>query len=191
MYVALVQLALTAVLGPAPSPGTVGGQLALRELASTYDQATCATIHGGDADDWDRAAIGEDAPAVAPVNDCPIAPPRPAPIAADCNDPLASRWLGEMIGTCDMPRGSAVRPNGLRAAHPRDPRAQRLLVELATSNDGAAPFVPLAPDREASPAVLAARPRLPTPPPSGLVAHRDATPWRSVGREPLLRPPRS
>src|SRR5688572_10166156 len=191
MSLALVQLVLAAVLGPAPTPSAA--QLAARELASTYDEASCAAVQGDAADGWDRAAIGEDVVVIptALANDCPLVAARPAPIAADCNDPLASRWVGDMIGTCDMPRAGGPRPHALRPSRGRDPRAQRLLVEVAAGNDGAAPFVPTAPEREAIPAVLVSPPRLPTPPELGAVSHLALAPWRSIGHEPLLRPPRA
>src|SRR5258707_11273914 len=65
-------------------------------LASTYDQAVCEQ-------------------ADAPVACASEAPP---PAVLDCNDAVASVWVGGMIGSGDMPPASA----GLRARAPSEPR---------------------------------------------------------------------
>ena len=47
MGIVFLQLALTTLLGAAPGPVVPGpALLGVGKLASTYDQATCATIHG-------------------------------------------------------------------------------------------------------------------------------------------------
>jgi hypothetical protein len=64
------------------------------QVASTYDEAACA--------DGDKAR-----PSDAMMDDgsnCSEAPPAPVPAVLDCNDARVSLWLGEMIGSCDMPR---------------------------------------------------------------------------------------
>ena len=180
---ASVPLVLAALLAPAHAA----------PIASTYDEATCASVRGEDPDGWARAAIGEDAPApLPPSNDCAIVVP--APIAADCNDPLASRLVGrmtgEMIGTCAMPRITGSR-NGLRPAHSdAERRVQRLLVEVA-AGDSALPLAPPSPDRDAQPVLLASRPALPSPLFTGRL-HFPAPPSLcSISGDTLLRPPRA
>ena len=181
MVLASLPLALSLAVAPVP---------ARAELASTYDQATCATVdaRSQDVDGWDRAAIGEDAPAAPQLDECrPLAPP----VAADCNDPLVTPWVGEMIGTCDMPRGNVPHPS-LRAVRSHDDhRAQRLLAELSVQNDSAAPLGVPAPERAPSPATVAAAPRLLPPLPIGVVAFDAPHALRSVSLEGLLRPPRA
>jgi hypothetical protein len=64
------------------------------KVASTYDEATCA--EGEKARDDSEANCSE---------------PEPVPAVLDCNDARISLWLGEMIGSCDMPRSSpSLRP---------------------------------------------------------------------------------
>jgi hypothetical protein len=160
------------------------------ELASTYDQATCATLDGVLADGWDRAAIGEDAPAPQLDDDCR---PQAAPVA-DCNDPQLGKfspWVGEMIGTCDMPRPHA-HPT-LRALRAHDEhRAQRLLAELASQSDSAAPLGIPAPDHDFSPALLSANlAALMAPAPFGVIHFDAPRALRSISLDGLLRPPRA
>jgi hypothetical protein len=80
----LVLASLTVVISPPPAP-----------VASTYDEAACAeaarveprALHDDDGVDCSNPEDLVSAPAV-----------------VDCNDQRASRWVGEMIGSCDMPR---------------------------------------------------------------------------------------
>src|SRR5262249_13590180 len=67
-------------LAPLGSPMTV---------ASTYDEAACADEKQPDKND--------------DIN-CSEPPPVAIPAVLDCNDARVSLWLGEMIGSCDMPR---------------------------------------------------------------------------------------
>src|SRR4051794_4114149 len=64
--------------------------------ASTYDEAACAA--SAEAQAADSLGARDDR-----VN-CSEAPPQAAvPAVIDCNDPTLDRWVGEMIGSCDMP----------------------------------------------------------------------------------------
>ena len=181
MAFASVPLVLSLAVTPAP-PAHVA------MLASTYDQATCATLDRVDDDGWERAAIGEDAPPLPLSDDCH---PQPAPVA-DCSSPQISALVGGMIGTCDMPRPGAPHPT-LRALRTQDQhRAQRLLAELASQSDSATPLNLPAPEHELSPAIVAAElPGLRAPQPIGDVLYDAATPLRSISLDGLLRPPRA
>lgn len=67
-------------------------------LASTYDEAACAD-----------EALGEPPP---PPESCEGALPLPpVPAIIDCNDPGMSPFVGEMIGSCDMPRAAVPSPS--------------------------------------------------------------------------------
>jgi hypothetical protein len=66
------------------------------------------------ASTWDEAACDDAAPAPAAPRldadaepDCSEPPVPIAPAVIDCNDARVSLWVGEMIGSCDMPRVSA------------------------------------------------------------------------------------
>ena len=59
------------------------------KMASTYDEAACAEAQ---AEHVEEAEIN-----------CSEAPPA-TPAVLDCNDARVSVWLGEMIGSCEMPR---------------------------------------------------------------------------------------
>jgi hypothetical protein len=77
-------------------------------IASTYDEAACAAEAPDENVDpaLDEARCSE--------------PPASAPAIIDCNDPGMSKWVGEMIGSCDMPRPSlpgAAGPPELHGAH--------------------------------------------------------------------------
>ncbi len=160
------------------------GPVARGPLASTYDEAACATLQDGD-DDWGRSAIGENEPPS--PNDCPIVAPRAA-VASDCHaSPYL--WVGEMIGTCDMPRRDPGGPAPRLARAGAERRAHRLLVELATGN-GRAPVTPL-PEHKAQPALLPSAPALapPSPAPLLLLAVHVAPLARPT--DELLRPPRA
>ncbi|HZS37073.1 MAG TPA: hypothetical protein VFF06_09610 [Polyangia bacterium] len=81
-------------------------------LASTYDQAACADDEGAAPDallingERIEALINNDAsPADAEAINCSEPPAAPAVI--DCNDERASRFVAEMIGSCDMPKPPA------------------------------------------------------------------------------------
>jgi hypothetical protein len=192
-----IQLLLSAVLGGGSPAATQAPPQApsARELASTYDQATCATVLAdgtAGTDGWDRAAIGEDAAQRPADEDCPVSLSPPRTALADCNDPLASLWLGEMIGTCDMPRGSNLpRPSLLAARSHDERRAQRLLVEIEARDDGRAPVRPLTPDRDLTPAALASVPSRAPPAARPLALLSTSTPLRSLSHAPDPRPPRA
>ena len=55
-------------------------------VASTYDEAACTDV--------ERVHDEE-------VN---CSEPEPVPAVLDCNDARVSLWLGDMIGSCDMPK---------------------------------------------------------------------------------------
>ena len=186
MLFASLPLALALAAVPAPTVTHV-------PLASTYDQATCASTRGpldeGEGGGWDRAAIGEDGPAPAINNeDCRSSIAAP-PLAVDCNDPLVTPWVGEMIGTCDMPRATGPRAT-LRAARAHDDhRAQRLLAELASATDTTAPLNTTPPEREAPPALLSTLPSMLAPAATGLLAIVAPSVLVSISGDQLLRPP--
>jgi hypothetical protein len=88
-------------------------------IASTYDEAACASSRleeGGAADLLDGSLFADGGTGRAcsePTS--PVA----APVIIDCNDPGVSVWVGEMIGSCDMPRPATptqVVPTAVRAA---------------------------------------------------------------------------
>ncbi len=68
------------------------------QAASTYDEAACAEAQ---AERTARAGSNDDDGD--PDINCSEAPPA-IPAVLDCNDARVSVWLGEMIGSCDMPR---------------------------------------------------------------------------------------
>jgi hypothetical protein len=64
------------------------------KVASTYDEAACAESEKARDD-----------------SEINCSEPEPVPAVLDCNDARISLWLGEMIGSCDMPRSSpSLRP---------------------------------------------------------------------------------
>jgi hypothetical protein len=103
---AIVLTSVTAATA-APSPSA-------NAITSTYDQAACAD-----------EATGEDALPIinrevaAPdfgAGDCSEPPPAAVPAVLDCNDERMSRFVGEMIGSCDMPKASPLgAPQAVRA----------------------------------------------------------------------------
>jgi hypothetical protein len=139
----LVLASLTAVISPPAGP-----------VASTYDEAACAEA----AREPQRAhpvAVADGAE----EQNCSEPPASAVPAVIDCNDQRASLWVGDMIGSCDMPRPSlpspimvVVRPagpsgrricDGFRCAydaHPLRP-ASRASDEGARLTLGAARFV--------------------------------------------------
>jgi hypothetical protein len=163
--------------------------LAVAPQASTYDQATCATLLGGLDDGWERAAIGEDAPSVPALDECQNA--APLIVVRDCNDPLATRWVAEMIGICDMPRRAESYAH-LRAARSHDERrAQRLLAELSSRSDAAVPVNVPTPEHGSPPALLASRPSV-TPPSAFVTIEPDPRPRPpSITYQPVPPPPRA
>jgi hypothetical protein len=81
---------------------------ALAPAASTYEEAACAE------------------PAPPPVN-CSEPPAVPAvPTVIDCNDERVSHWVGEMIGSCDMPRPTAPATALARGREPSDGPRQEI-----------------------------------------------------------------
>ena len=115
-------------------------------LASTYDEAACAS------DEAVTSFINEGAAEADELqpNDC--APPPVAPVVLDCNDERMSYFVGEMIGSCDMPKPpapTATTPvvkapapricDGLHCTHDSSP----LCSSLRTGND-AQPIAPSA-----------------------------------------------
>ncbi len=95
-------LVLAAVTSALPAPS-------LLPMASTYDEAACAD------------ALDDVAKPAQPLLEGVACsePPAPAPALIDCNDPGMSQWVGEMIGSCDMPKPTppGVGQPVLRAAH--------------------------------------------------------------------------
>ncbi|MEO6954818.1 MAG: hypothetical protein ABI321_23665 [Polyangia bacterium] len=167
-----------------PASAAVAGP---RELASTYDQATCASVHNGEADDWTTAAIGEDTPRDAA--ECPqsVVVPR-APIASlYCNDAIPSAFANNLIGTCVLPKSATTPQAKMRTE--RDHAKQRAL-RLGLGAEAHTPFT-APPEHDATPVELQLVPELVTPTPM-LYAYpirRDAL--SSISGDTLLRPPRA
>lgn len=191
MALALLHLAITGLLGtvaPGGASPPPAAALPSNTLASTYDQASCATIHGVESDDWDRAAIGEDAPA--PDEECPVTvagalpPPR-----LDCNDPLSGRWFTDTIGTCATPKNSGIPQAGVKAAR-SESRRKRAMVELA-GNETMAPLAPPPDERPPAPAHVVAPPTLKIPTSYVLLTATTPAALRSISGDELLRPPRA
>ena len=63
------------------------------KVASTYDEAACS----------DAAQAAREVNPPDPDVNC-SEPPPPVPAVLDCNDARVSLWLGDMIGSCDMPK---------------------------------------------------------------------------------------
>jgi hypothetical protein len=78
-------------------------------VASTYDEAACTEA---------EKAHDED------VN---CSEPEPVPAVLDCNDARVSLWLGDMIGSCDMPKPQL--PGAIPVVHAPNP-------ELRLCRDG-------------------------------------------------------
>src|SRR3954452_15793849 len=72
-------------------------------VASTYDEVACARPLEEGAQEQ---ALVDD------VGDCRVPVVAAAPAIIDCNDPGVSIWVGEMIGSCDMPR--PIPPTGVQ-----------------------------------------------------------------------------
>ena len=81
------------------------------KVASTYDEAACADAARPDDVNTDDT-------------NCSEPPPAAVPAVLDCNDARVSLWLGEMIGSCDMPRPQPPTggPAAVRAAGPNGDR---------------------------------------------------------------------
>jgi hypothetical protein len=89
---------LVSLVAVAPSPAHADSAPDDCALASTYDEAAC-----------DPSDSGECAP------DVELSLPAPAAIL-DCNDARTNVLIGDMIGTCDMPRRSGP-PTALPTVH--------------------------------------------------------------------------
>jgi|GEM_PF-3435414 len=113
----LAPVILAAVVAAGPAAPRVD------HVASTYDEAACdeADLSVSLVDAADAVvmpAYGDDSD----HSDCHK--PSPPPAFLDCNDPLASVWVGDMIGTCDMPKSAspmARMPARFRAERPTLP----------------------------------------------------------------------
>jgi hypothetical protein len=179
-------LALLAAAGPAEHRAP-----AAAPYASTYEEATCATLAANDlgdaADGWDRAAIGEVAPVVFLDDDCR---PQSASNPADCDAPQASFWVRDLFVRCDMPR-----MHDLLAPHPHLVRARdsrhgsRFLTSL--SSDGSSPLAGSAPEHDALPAMLSSVLSLRGPAVLGEMSFRCAHRLGVPNVDELLRPPRA
>jgi hypothetical protein len=104
----MIWAVLAVVVSATPTVPTV---VAPQGVASTYDEAACLEAQVEHVDE--------------PEINCSEAPPV-LPAVLDCNDARASLWLGEMIGSCEMPRplpGTTVKaPVGNDARLCRDGR---------------------------------------------------------------------
>ncbi len=197
----IVHLAL-AVVGASPAPatppvatGSAIEHLRDAEVASLYDQATCAIIYG-DADDWARAAIGEDEvpPLLPSTSDEEYAElPRPAPSTACSDRSFGQKWR-ELLVACSARNRELSPCAGLRVGRPARPLPDRRgdrarLTTLATSS------VPLAPspeERDTPRALLHdVTSRLAPPICVGLLVADAPAVLRSVPSDELLRPPRA
>ena len=176
-------LALLAAAGPAEHRAPAAP-------ASTYDEATCATLVANDlgeaADGWDRAAIGEVAPALFLDEDC-----RPQVTnTAACDTPQASLWVNDLFVRCDMPRMHdllAPHPHLVRARDSR--RGARFLTSL--SSDGSSPLAGSSPEHDALPAMLSSALSLRGPAVHGEMSFRFAHRLGVPNVDELLRPPRA
>jgi len=129
------------VLVPALLAAVVAAGPAAEPRASTYDQAACDDT--GDEPDRDGLAGIAGIAGLHSLNalkgepsdgDADCRQPAPPPAFLDCNDPLASVWVGDMIGTCDMPKSAsplARLPARLRAERPTLPQHRHSTVGTA------------------------------------------------------------
>jgi hypothetical protein len=145
-------------------------------LASTYDEAACD---------------GSETPAPAPVEEARCSEPPPAaPAVIDCNDPLMSKWVGEMIGSCDMPKPAPPTggPPVLHAA--RDTGATVRICDTFGCRHESAPLRPIGRELERPDPALATRVTLDPPAGDSALAERAAAiPSDPLPRR-LERPPR-
>src|SRR3954447_7624424 len=114
-------LVLMTVLSPSVGPA---------QVASTYDEAACARPSPSDGGGV------PDALAADVVGNCSEPAPVAAPAIIDCNDPGVSVWVGEMIGSCDMPRPvspTQVQPTAVRSG--RNGPAARVCDGFTCSHD--------------------------------------------------------
>jgi hypothetical protein len=86
------------------------------KVASTYDEAACTEAEKAQA-------------ALLPMRDADpeincSEPPPPVPAVLDCNDARVSLWLGDMIGSCDMPKSQL--PGAVAAVRAGSGSEQRL-----------------------------------------------------------------
>ena len=175
----LTVLSLAATLWAAVAPASP----AAVPMASTYDEATCASLHAGD-DDWAHAAIGEMAPS---ETDCPQAetraaqPSRAALVKLDCDEPAP--W--PMIGTCAVPRMNGKEPR----LHAVTDHAPRRAFRLLAQPDSTPPLAPPPPTHEVAPLHVSSTPTLTTPLAVAHVACWTTPSLRSISTEPGLRPP--
>lgn len=180
-------LTLAATLWGVVTPQPAATSLPARsELASTYDEATCATVRNGDADDWTTAAIGEDAPGDAA--DCPqsVVVPR-APLASlFCNDAIPSAFADNLIGTCVMPKSSGAPQAAMLAA--RDHAKHTL--RLALGDEAHMPFS-APPEHESTPLDVHAASLFAAPASRPYAFTLHAAALRSIPGDTLLRPPRA
>jgi hypothetical protein len=182
MLLPVLSLAATlwAAVTPAPPSATTTA------MASTYDEAACASLHA-DEDDWARSAIGELIELGPVETDCletSIAPlPSRATLAKlDCDEPAA--WA--MIGTCALPHTSKLPGAHLRAA---SDHSQRRAFRLLAANDSTPPLAPPPTSHDFAPLHPSTPPALVAPAPRAHLAHWIAPRLRSIAYDTLLRPP--
>ena len=183
-------LTLAATLwGAVTTPPAAAGP---RELASTYDQATCASVHNGEADDWTAAAIGEDGPG--DPAECPQSlghaelrgvTPRPPLVSLYCNDAIPSAFANNLIGTCVLPKSASTPQAAIRTA--RDHAKQRAL-RLGLGAEAHMPFA-APPEHDATPVDWHLPPALGGPAPIPLVYAASRHALVSITGDALLRPP--
>jgi hypothetical protein len=114
---------LWAVIATVISPLSGGGS---GPVASTYDEAACS-----------------EAEKVRPADDdVNCSEPEPVPAVLDCNDARVSVWLGDMIGSCDMPKSQL--PGTLPVVRAAGPGADQRLCRDGHCGVDAVPIRPVA-----------------------------------------------
>ena len=186
----LAALTLAATLWGVVSPQPAATSLLARsELASTYDEATCATVRNGEADDWTLAAIGEDAPGE--PTECPQSIDsmrdalRPA-ASLFCNDAIPSAFADNLIGTCVMPKSASAPQAAIRAARAH----AKHTLKLGLGAEAHLPFA-IAPQHDATPLDVHTTVPLTAPAPRAYQFSFRPDSLRSIPGDTLLRPPQA
>ena len=190
----LAALTLAATLWGVVSPQPAATSLLARsELASTYDEATCATVRNGEADDWTWAAIGEDAPGE--PTECPQSIDglrdglrdalRPA-ASLFCIDAIPSAFADNLIGTCVMPKSASAPQAAIRAARAH----AKHTLKLGLGAEAHLPFA-IAPQHDATPLDVHTTVPLTAPAPRAYLLSFRPDALRSIPGVTLLRPPQA
>lgn len=127
---------------------------------------------------------------------CAEVEPASPPAVVDCNDTRGSRWVNNMVGSCDMPRVSpnlrvaSLRPQ--RAEHRRD-AGRELDVCDGTRCDRATPLPQsrVFPDDEVRTVFLSGGFAIPPPASAGRIHHPSSPMPESPPPDEMERPPRA